>query len=108
MESHFRLSSYIKIGVVVILLLILIVGPLLQIYDCFNDPPTHDHDALLHSVDALLSIALILVFEWVLFCLLAICWTIRDQLKQLKCCFFIPYFFEPVSPISPRPQFLRI
>lgn len=102
------MSRYIKIGVVVILLLILVVGPLLQIYDCFNDPPTHDHDAMLHTVDCLLSIALILVIEWVFFCLLAISWTIRDQLKFLKQSFFILACFEPTPAISPQSLSLRI
>ena len=107
-RANLSLNSYIKVGVVVVLLLILVLGPLLQIYDCFNDPPTHDHDALLHTIDALLSIALILVIEWVLFCTLAIFWTIRDQLRYLKRCFFILAILEPTPSISPQPLSLRI
>lgn len=107
-ESRFGLSSYIKIGVVVILLLILVVGPLLQIYDCFNDPPTQDHDALLHTIDALLSIALILVIQCVLFWMLAIFWTIRDQLKHLKRLFLVLSWFQPTLSLSPQSLSLRI
>lgn len=51
------------------MLLVLLIGPLLQIYDCFNDDPVLDHDAILHTVDAILCIALSLVssilFVWV-------------------------------------------
>lgn len=43
------------------MLLVLLIGPLLQIYDCFNDDPVLDHDAILHTVDAMLCIALSLV-----------------------------------------------
>jgi hypothetical protein len=31
------------------MLLVLLCGPLLQVYDCFNDSPVVDHDALLHT-----------------------------------------------------------
>lgn len=54
------MSALQRIGVVAILL-VLIVGPLVQIYDCFNDAPVLDHDALLHTVDALFCVVFILV-----------------------------------------------
>ena len=61
------MSDLGKVGVV-LLLVVLICGPLLQIYDCFNDSPTVDHDSLLHSVDALfcIIIALIATSLWAL------------------------------------------
>lgn len=52
-------SSLRKIAVVV-LLLVLVVGSLVQVYDTFNDFPAHDHDALLHTADALFCIILLL------------------------------------------------
>jgi hypothetical protein len=48
------------------MLLVLICGPLLQIYDCFNDPPALDHDALLHTVDALSCMVFVLILAGLL------------------------------------------
>lgn len=102
------MSSYIKIGVVVILLLILVAGPLLQIYDCFNDSPNLDHDALLHTVDALLSIALILAFNLTLFWVLAMLCVIPDALKRLRCSSFIDSYNLAVPSLGPPLLSLRI
>lgn len=60
------------------MLLVLLIGPILQIYDCFNDAPNVDHDALLHTVDALLSIAVILALSCLLFCAVAVSWFFGD------------------------------
>lgn len=46
-----------KLGTL-LLLLIVLIGPAVQSYDCFNDAPNRDHDAALHAVDALLCISL--------------------------------------------------
>lgn len=102
------MSSYIKVGVVVILLLILVAGPLLQIYDCFNDSPNLDHDALLHTVDALLSVALILALNVSLWLVLTMLCVVKDGLKLPQCCNFIPFCLQPTPTISPQPLALRI
>lgn len=102
------MNSYIKVGVVVILLLILVAGPLLQIYDCFNDPPNLDHDALLHTIDALLSIALILALNLAPFLVLAMLCAVRDKLKLPQCWNFISHCLQPTPCISPQPLALRI
>jgi hypothetical protein len=60
-----------KVGVVVILL-VLIFGSLAQVYDTFNDSPAVDHDALLHTVDALFCVVLILALAGLWAFLLAI------------------------------------
>lgn len=106
--TSFRLSSYIKIGVVVILLLILVAGPLLQIYDCFNDPPNLDHDALLHTIDALLSIALILAFNLTLFCVSAMLCVIPDALKLLRSSSFTDSCNRSTLSLGPPALLLRI
>jgi hypothetical protein len=49
-----------KIGVL-LMLVVLLVGPLFQIYDCFNDSPVLDNDAILHSIDALFCLISVLV-----------------------------------------------
>ena len=102
------MSLYIKIGVVAILLLIMIVGPLLQIYDCFNDPPTHDHDALLHTIDSLLSIALILAFNLTFFWVIAMLCVIPDALKRLRCSSFIDSCNLAIPSLGPPALSLRI
>jgi hypothetical protein len=99
-------NSYIKVGIVVILLLILVAGPLLQIYDCFNDSPNLDHDALLHTIDALLSIALILAFNLTLLWAIAISCEIPGALKRLRSCSFID-FCNQARP-SPGPPLLSL
>lgn len=60
-----------KVGVVVILL-VLIVGSLAQVYDTFNDNPAQDHDALLHTVDALVCVILIVALAGLWTFLLAV------------------------------------
>ena len=102
------MNSYIKVGIVVLLLLILVAGPLLQIYDCFNDSPNLDHDALLHTIDALLSIALILAFNLTLFWLIAISCEIPDALKRLRSCAFIDSCNQALPSLGPPPLSLRI
>lgn len=59
------MSKAQKIGVV-LMLLVLVVGPLFQIYDCFNDSPILDHDAILHSIDALFCLISVLVLAGLL------------------------------------------
>lgn len=102
------MSSYIKIGVVVILLQILLIGPLLQIYDCFNDSPNLDHDALLHTVDALLSIALILAFNLTLFWVIATLCVIPDALKRLRSSSLIDSSNLTLPSLGPPTLSLRI
>lgn len=65
------MSALQKVGVVVILL-VLIVGSLAQVYDTFNDFPASDHDALLHTVDALFCVIFILALAGLWTFLLAI------------------------------------
>jgi hypothetical protein len=105
---EFSLNPHLKVGVIVVLLLILVLGPLLQIYDCFNDAPNLDQDALLHTIDALLSFALILALEITIVWILAIFRASRDSLKRLQCCRFIAFFAEPIPSISPHSLSLRI
>jgi hypothetical protein len=91
-----------KFGVV-LLLLVLICGPLLQIYDCFNDSPTVDHDSLLHSVDALfcIIIALIATSLWALvFAILQLaqksrCKSVRRPTTQVATCYLDLFYLSP-------------
>lgn len=91
-----------------ILLLILVAGPLLQIYDCFNDSPNLDHDALLHTIDALLSIALIFAFNLTLFWVLAMLCVIPDAVKRLRSCPFIDSCDRALPSLGPPLLSLRI
>lgn len=102
------MSSYIKVGVVVVLLLILVAGPLLQIYDCFNDSPNLDHDALLHTIDSLLSIALILAFNLTLLWAVAISFLMPDVLKHLRSCRPIGSCNQAILSLGSPPLSLRI
>ena len=90
------------------MLLVLVCGPLLQIYDCFNDAPNLDHDALLHTIDALLSIAFIFALNLILFCVLAVAEVIPDPLKHLRWCSFLDSCIQPTPSISPHALSLRI
>lgn len=92
----------------VILLLILVAGPLLQINDSFNDSPNLDHDALLHTIDALLSIALILAFNLTLFWVLAMLCVIPDALKCLRSCSFVDSCDRALPSLGPPALLLRI
>lgn len=100
------LKTLVKIGVI-LMLLVLLIGPMLQIYDCFNDAPNLDHDALLHTVDALLSIALILGLSCILFWAVAICRWFEDRADPLRTSPFIPSL-NRLSAFSPQPGSLRI
>lgn len=89
------------------MLLVLIIGPLLQIYDCFNDPPNVDHDALLHTVDAMLSIAVILGLSCLLFWAVALCRWFGDLANRVRSSLSIPSS-DPIPAFSPHPLSLRI
>ena len=102
------MSSYIKVGVIVILLPILVIGPLLQIYDCFNDSPNLDHDALLHTIDALLSIALILALNVTLFLVLTMLCVVPSALKLLRSSFFTDSCHLAIPSFRPPALSLRI
>lgn len=102
------MSTYLKVGVVVILLLLLVAGPLLQIYDCFNDSPNLDHDALLHTIDALICVALILAFNLALFRVFAMLCVIPDALKLVRSCSFIDPFNQAIPSLGPPLLSLRI
>lgn len=71
LDEQAIVSTLRKVGVVVILL-VLVVGSLVQVYDTFNDFPAHDHDALLHTVDALFCAIMVLVVTGLWTFLLAI------------------------------------
>lgn len=96
----------VKIGVV-LMLLVLLIGPLLQIYDCFNDAPNLDHDALLHTVDALLSLAVLLGLSCLLLWAVAICRWFGDLADSLRSSLSVP-FSPRISAFSPQPFSLRI
>lgn len=55
-------NKYFKIGVFV-MLLVLLFGPMLQGRDCFNDAPNRDHDAVLHTTDALICVAVVVALS---------------------------------------------
>ena len=107
-ESDSRLRSNIKVGAIVVLLLILVVGSLLQIYDCFNDAPNVDHDALLHTIDAFISVAMILALNVVLFWALAMLRIIWDPLERLQFCFSLRSCVDPAPTLEPQVLALRI
>lgn len=93
---------------IAILLLILVIGPMLQIYDCFNDAPNIDHDALLHTVDALLSIALIFALNWALLQVLAFFQMLDDPWGPLQSPPPISAGEQPCLSLSPQALSLRI
>lgn len=101
------LSTLFKVAVIV-MLLVLLIGPMLQIYDCFNDAPNLDHDAILHTVDALLCIAFSLVFSCLLIWAFAIVRFFGNLQEQLQCLFFGPAADRPTPPLSPHSLALRI
>lgn len=102
------MTSYIKVGAILVLLLILVVGSLLQIYDCFNDSPNLDQDALLHTMDAFFSIAMSFVLGWILLCVLAICWVIQGPLRRPQFSSSIPSSVQPTPSPEPQASALRI
>lgn len=67
----------------VLMLLVLLIGPMLQVYDCFNDNPMLDHDALLHTVDAILCIAFSLVLSVLLVWVMALFRLLRSPVQEL-------------------------
>lgn len=74
LDERAIVSSLRKIAVVV-LLLVIVVGSLVQVYDTFNDFPAHDYDALLHTADALFCIIFLLAVAGV--------WTVLIALLRL-------------------------
>ena len=90
------------------MLLVLLIGPMLQIYDCFNDAPNVDHDALLHTIDALLSIALILVLNFALFWVLTFFRLFADLAGGLRGSPRLSFCDLPIPNLSPQPLALRI
>ncbi len=96
---------------VVFLLLLLLLGPVLQALDCFNDAPNLDHDGVLHAVDALLCIAFtLLIFSGLLLAFLKLLRLSRNLPRQLAMSFaslcpplpFLPSDTSPTSPLALR------
>ena len=94
-----------KVGAI-LLLLLLLFGPVLQGFDCFNDAPNLDHDGILHAVDALLCFALtLLVFSCLLLAFLKLL-RLSRHLSQLampfaNLCPALPIITSDISPASP-------
>ena len=101
------MSILFKVGVILVLL-VLLIGPMLQIYDCFNDAPNVDHDALLHTVDALLSIALVLALGFALLLILGFFRLFEDLAERLHNSQVLSCCVHPLRAISPQPHALRI
>ena len=97
-----------KVGVI-LLLLLLLIGPVLQAYDCFNDSPNLDHDGILHGIDALLCIAFgFVVFGFVLLGFMRrVCWSWHLPLRLVVSLGSLTRSF-PVPPIDTSPLMLRI
>lgn len=95
-----------KVGAI-FLLLVLLFGPMLQQHDCFNDAPNLDHDAVLHTIDALFCIAFtLLVFSCLLLAflkLLRLSWHLPGQLTVsfANLCPALPFVPSDTSPASP-------
>ena len=90
------------------MLLVLLIGPMLQIHDCFNDAPNLDQDAVLHSVDALLCIAFSLVLSCLLLWALAVLHLFERLLEQRYTCSSTPAFLWATPSLSPQSLSLRI
>lgn len=73
------------------MLLVLLLGPMLQIHDYFNDAHAADHDAVLHTIDALLCIATMLMLG----CLLL--WLV----KAFRLLGYLPEQWRNCIPIPP-------
>jgi hypothetical protein len=101
------LSTLFKVAVI-LMLLVLLIGPMLQTHDCFNDAPNLDQDAILHTVDALLCIAFSLMFSCFLIWAFAIVRFSGNLQEQLQCWFFGPASDRPTPPLSPQFLSLRI
>ena len=96
---------------IILLLLLLLFGPALQGFDCFNDAPNLDHDGVLHAVDAILCIALtLLIFSGLLLAFLKLLRLSRHLPRQLAVSFaylcpalpFLPSDTSPASPLALR------
>ena len=95
-ESGRRMSRRFSKVAVVLLLLLLLIGPVLQVLDCFNDAPNLDHDGVLHGVDALLCIAFtLLIFSGLLLAFLKLVRLTRHLPRQL-----VVSFCKPVPPVA--------
>ena len=100
-----------KVGAL-LLFLLLLIGPVLQQHDCFNDAPNVDHDAVMHTIDALSCIAFTLLVSTCL--LLAflksrrLSWRMPRHLEMSfqSLCFVLP--FLPIDTSPPSPLALRI
>jgi hypothetical protein len=99
-----------KVGVI-LLLLLLVFGPVLQAFDCFNDAPNLDHDGVLHAIDALLCVACtLLIFSCLLLAFLKLIRLSRTLPKQLAlnsanlcpALPFLPYDTSPKSTLALR------
>lgn len=101
------MSTPFKVAAI-LMLMVLLIGPMLQIYDCFNDALNLDHDALLHTVDALLCIAFGLVLSCLLVFALAFCRFLGNWLEQFQCCSFEPSYRRTTPFLGPLPLPLRI
>ena len=95
-----------KIGAI-LLLLLLVFGPVLQGFDCFNDVPNLDHDGVLHAVDALLCIAFtLLIFSCLLLAFLKLIrlpghLPLQLALSFSNLCPALPLLPSDTSPTSP-------
>lgn len=105
--SSFKMSRLSKFGVIV-MLLVLLIGPMLQIYDCFNDAPNVDHDALLHTIDALLSIGLILALSFALLWVLTLFGLFADLAERLHRSPRRSFCELPIPNLRPQPLALRV
>jgi len=98
-------SRFSKVGAI-LLLLLLLFGPVLQQHDCFNDAPNLDHDAVLHTIDALFCIAFTpLIFSCLLLAflkLLRLCQQLPRQLaiSFANLCPALPFLPSDTSPTS--------
>jgi hypothetical protein len=115
MDNEFNRRLYMsgnfsKVGVI-LLLLLLLLGPVLQVLDCFNDAPNLDHDGVLHGVDALLCFAFtLLIFSCLLLAFLKLLRLSQHLTQQLTVSFgglcpilpFLPSDTSPTSPLALR------
>lgn len=93
-----------------LLLLALLVGPALQMRDCFNDPPNHDHDVTLHLVDAVLCVAVSTAIVGTLLLLVAVTRTFFGFVIEEPVLWegFIEVLSRPREDSYSPPRILRI
>lgn len=89
------LKRLLKLGGL-FLVLVLLLGPAIQGHDLFNDAPNLDHDAALHSVDAVLCAAVVLGGLGALVFLLVRRWRAT------------PFVFREYQPLLLPPLILRL